>query len=157
MRSKVHINTIEFVLCLPNVLAHGACLSMQIIYQVRLHWRKLIFLGQQVSTEASVLVISGHCVHFPLQFWTSSGMHLQRFVWDSSLCESICTSVLLCFSDSVSLESCINSGSYNQSLSFIFNRALRLNEKYLINTSDLRLSAPRSPTLCTLSPCGFLC
>jgi hypothetical protein len=134
----------------------GLPCSVVRIGQLWLHWRKLIFLSQQLS-GANSNVIRGTHVFFPFSMlgfcllWT-----LFRSCTDRHrLCEFICVAALLCVEDAI---------PWSQPLSLslrIFllplpHRSLSLERRGLLKTFHLELITLKSLNFCTLSSCGSL-
>ena len=133
---------------------HRAYLYVWFVYPVRLHWRKLIlsFVSSYQLKKASGLGI-GACAHFSTQSRDPLGLDLYRpSACCHSLCEFLCTPVLLFFLG------VLHSQWILQSFYFLFHTlAWALSRRDLMETSHLVLSFPRSLTLYTMSSCGSLC
>lgn len=45
MKQNVYKNTTDYILCQPTIPGHGLCPDVQLMYLMRLHWRKRNFLS----------------------------------------------------------------------------------------------------------------
>jgi hypothetical protein len=74
-REKVYKNTIELILGLPSWV--WACSELWLIYQERLHWRKLIFpLPVGINCRELHVRVGNPCLLSPLTTVTPSSLNL---------------------------------------------------------------------------------
>ena len=139
-------------------------LKRNFVPPVRLPWRKLSFQLQRLSTEVASGLGIGTCEHFSFllqdPIWCRPMKTLSSCVHGSYHKHTapsviMCTWILLLSRALISWHPPPLWSSYSSCLLFL-ESLVSPEGRDLVKTSCLRLSIPRSLTLCIMSTCGFL-
>lgn len=126
---------------------------MWMLYQMTVHWGKLIF-SLLAGIIAGSFLVRGRtlCLISPLNAGAPSVLNLFR---SGVCCHRLCEFVHQSYGVEKTLESLISSGSYNPFQSSPC-RSLSFQSRGLRKTYHLGQSVPKSLTLCPLSICEIL-